>query len=174
MLTLRASLLLLVSAAYLIAADDQETGLSVTISSAESTYRNLGDAVLEIHISNTTAHRITVKTMDADPPVVVFALDAIGKMAIEEPVLTKSGKSANPALQTKNVDYALGPSETRSYRKTVLESMDKGQILQARSKPPITVTLMLPVVRYEQSAYHVILVKSNSIEIEINPSLPQP
>ena len=97
MLTLRSPLLLLAFAASLIAADDKATGISVTIASAESTYRNLGDAVLEIHISNKTGQRITVKTKDADPPLVVDASDAMGRAAIAEPVLRKSGKSAGPS-----------------------------------------------------------------------------
>ena len=168
MLTIRSPLLLLAFAASLIAAGDQATGLSVTIASSESTYRNLGDAALEIHISNTTDQRITVKTKDADPS------DAMGRAAIAEPVLRKSGKSADPAQWTKNIDYTLGPGETRTYRKTVRELLDKGQILQETSNQPIKVTVTLPDVKYEQNTYHVILVKSNFIDIEINPSLPQP
>ena len=70
--------------------------------------------------------------------------------------------------------HCAGSGETRTYRKTVRELLDKGQILQETSNQPIKVTVTLPDVKYEQNTYHVILVKSNFIDIEINPSLPQP
>ncbi len=98
-----------------------------------------------------------------------MASDSEGNQAIKTTFLPKTGKSADPASQTKNIDYTLGPGETKNYRKTVRELLTKGQRLLPTVKQTVEVKLVLPVVTYQNGTYQVTQIESNSFEVKVDP-----
>jgi hypothetical protein len=103
-------------------AADQTASISVTIDAKAQTYRALGDAVLEIHISNPSEQPVSVRTMEADPPVRPAAVDEHGRSALINRPAPKDGT-------TNNRDYRLEAKETKTYNVTVRDLLGRGQKL---------------------------------------------
>jgi len=143
-------------------ADGQVQPVKVTLSAKDRVYHALADVVLEIRISNPSSEGVSVRTNDTDPPVYFHAVYLDGRLAIKTVLLPKNGT-------TKNVDYALGPGRARTYMATIGELLRKDQKIDRADAGEVNVSVDFPIVRYEDGAYKVIQVPSNTVTVVIAP-----
>ena len=140
----------------------QPSTVSVTISAKAQSYRTLGDVVLEIRISNLGDHRISLRTIDADPPVLPAAVDDAGRPAILTTMLPKTGT-------TRNLDYVLDARQIRRYEVTVRQLLGKGQQLSGGNAGPFNVKVVLLSLQYRDGIYKADQIESNSMRVGIAP-----
>jgi hypothetical protein len=145
------------------AAVGQDNPISVSLATKAATYQALGDAELEIRISNTSGQPVTVQTIDADPPITPHALNDRGENAIITRPAIKRG-------DTRNREFVLSANEAKRYEVKLRDVLGKEQELPPPSPGAVSLYLYFPIVSYRDGAYKVDLVRSNSVKIQIEPA----
>ena len=145
------------------AAVGQDNPISVSLATKAATYQALGDAELEIRISNTSGQPVTVQTIDADPPIMPYAVDDRVKNAIITRPAIKRG-------DTRNREFVLSANEAKRYDVKLRDVLSKEQELPTPSPGEVSLYVHLPIVSYRDGAYKVDVVRSNSVKIQIEPA----
>ena len=142
-------------------AQTSQNSIGVTLTSEWQKYKTLGEAVLEVHITNPTSNIITTETV-GDPPISLEVKGENGDLAVKTALLNENRHSKRP-------EFRLEPHQTKVYKRTITGFLGLGQSLEKTDSTLFQITALVHITTYQDGKIQLHSFRSNVIQVRVDP-----